>query len=131
MDFKRIRLIMNEVMESENLNQSEFSRSIGADQSYHGKFLRAESNTISLKYIASFCQVYNISMDWLVLELGQKYLKKDISTANEDIVEYKITEQEAKDKLIYMLEQENDRLLKENKILKKQKKSVEGPQTTL
>lgn len=118
MDFNKVRTVMLEEMENERISQAKFSRKMGTDPSYHGKFLRKESKKIGFNHVAKFCEIYNISMDWLFFDIGEKYLKNKHKQPNTEI---KLTEIEAKNKLIFMLESENKRLEEEIKSLKSKK----------
>lgn len=80
---------LNFILETNNLNKTQFAEVIGIDNSYIGKVIKNQGN-LSLSTIKFICYLYKINEEWLTTGNGEIYTNeiKDNSIVNKIITDF-------------------------------------------
>lgn len=86
--FNNIRLRLREVRKELKMTQREFGESAAIDRRYVAK-VECGSQNPSFKFIRSISIKHKISLDWLLYEVGDRYVKTEPESYGNELVVFK------------------------------------------
>ena len=86
--FKSIRLRLKEIRKELGITQREFGESAGIDRRYVAK-VECGSQNPSFKFIRSVSIRHKISLDWLLYNVGEKFIVADENSYGKELATFK------------------------------------------